>query len=217
MAALSRRLDEANKARHRHGAEVDAYEAWMRSERGLSEETIRDYRAAADQFLEWLAATDIPLAWVRIVDIDDAINDKKARGTCGRRGMHDYAQRLRAFFRFAEARGWCTRDMANGIMPPRFMRDEAVPKGLKREDVLRLLATTEGDRLVDKRDRAILMLFIAYGLRASEVGGLRLDDLCPGAHSALEPRDPLQRVNMANAAAEDGLLSDHQLGFGGKG
>jgi site-specific recombinase XerD len=39
------------------------------------------------------------------------------------------------------------------------------------------LATTEGDRLVDKRDRAILMLFIAYGLRASEVGGLRLDDL----------------------------------------
>ena len=30
---------------------------------------------------------------------------------------------------------------------------------------------------VDKRDRAILMLFIAYGLRAGEVGGLRLDDL----------------------------------------
>ena len=52
-----------------------------------------------------------------------------------------------------------------------------MPKGLKREDVLRLLATTEGDRPVDKRDRAILMLFIAYGLRAGEVGGLRLDDL----------------------------------------
>ena len=52
-----------------------------------------------------------------------------------------------------------------------------MPKGLKREDVLRLLATTEGDRLTDKRDRAILMLFIAYGLRAGEVGGLRLDDL----------------------------------------
>jgi integrase len=67
--------------------------------------------------------------------------------------------------------------MANGIIPPRFKRDESVPKGLKREDVLRLLATTEGDRLVDKRDRAILMLFVAYGLRAGEVGDLRLDDL----------------------------------------
>ena len=63
-------------------------------------------------------------------------------------------------------------------MAPRFMPDETVPKGLKREDVLRLLGhRVEGDRPVDKRDRAILMLFIAYGLRAGEVGGLRLDDL----------------------------------------
>jgi site-specific recombinase XerD len=170
-------LDEADEARHRHGAEIEVYEAWMRDDRGLSEETIRDYRDAADQFFDWLTATDIPLASVKITDIDDAITDKKARGTCGRRAMHDYAQRLRAFFRFAEVRGWCTPGMANGIMPPRFKRDEAVPKGLRRDDVLRLLATTEGDRLVDKRDRAILMLFIAYGLRAGEVGGLRLDDL----------------------------------------
>jgi integrase/recombinase XerD len=170
-------LDEADEARHPHGAEVEAYEAWMRGDRGLSEETIRDYRAAADQFFDWLAATDIPLASVRITDIDDAISDKKACGTCGRRAMHDYAQRLRAFFRFAEASGWCTPSIAKGIMAPRFMQDESVPKGLKREDVLRLLATTEGDRPVDKRDRAILMLFIAYGLRAGEVGGLRLDDL----------------------------------------
>jgi site-specific recombinase XerD len=52
-----------------------------------------------------------------------------------------------------------------------------VPRGLKREDVLRLLATSEGDRPVDKRDRAILLLFIAYGLRSSEVAGLQLDSL----------------------------------------
>ena len=44
-------LDEADKARHRHGAEVDAYEAWMRGDRGLSEETIRDYRAASRSIL----------------------------------------------------------------------------------------------------------------------------------------------------------------------
>jgi site-specific recombinase XerD len=170
-------LDEADKARHRHGAEIDVYEAWMRSSRGLSEETIRDYRAAADQFFDWLAATDILLASVRIADIDDAMNDKKARGTCGRRAMHDFAQRLRAFFRFAETRGWCPPGMAAGIMPPRFMRDEGVPKGLKREDVLRLLATTQGSRPADKRDRAILLLFITYGLRAGEVAGLHLDNL----------------------------------------
>ena len=112
-----------------------------------------------------------------MTDIDDVIAAEHRRGAWSRRTIHDYAQRLRAFFLFAEARGWCRAGLAAGIMAPRFMADETVPKGLRREDVVRLLASVQGDRPVDKRDRAILMLFIAYGLRAGEVGGLRLDDL----------------------------------------
>ena len=54
---------------------------------------------------------------------------------------------------------------------------EAIPKGLNRDEVIRLLATTEGDSPSDIRDRAILMLLITYGLRAGEVSGLQLDDL----------------------------------------
>lgn len=169
-------LDDGEEARHPHGAEVDAFEAWMRSARGLSEATIHDYCAAADRFFRWLAKSDVPLTSVKITDIDGAIAAEKARGAWTRRTMHDYAQRLRAFIRFAEARGWCAPGIATGIMPPRFKRDEGVPRGLKRQDVLRLLSATEGGRPVDTRDRAILMLFIAYGLRAGEVGGLRLDD-----------------------------------------
>ncbi len=170
------RLDEPAPLRHPHGAEVDAYEAWLRATHGLSAATVESYCAAADRFFNWLAERDVSLTSVKITDIDDAIAAEKARGTCGRRTMHDYAQRLRAFFRFAETRGWCARGLADGIMPPRFKRDEDVPRGLKRDDVLRLLAATEGERPADKRDRAVLMLFIAYGLRAGEVGGLRLED-----------------------------------------
>lgn len=170
-------LDEVEKVHHRHGAEVDVYERWMRSDRGLSEATIFRARVFADQFFYWLDATDIPLASVKITDIDRAMADKKAQGTFNRRTMHDYGQGLRGFFRFAEARCWCMPGIADGILPPRFQRDEDIPKGLKREDVVRLLATTEGQRPIDKRDRAVLMMFIAYGLRAGEVGGLRLEDL----------------------------------------
>ena len=54
---------------------------------------------------------------------------------------------------------------------------ETIPKGLDRDEVLRLLATTEGDRPGDVRARAILMVLITYGLRAGEVAGLGLDDL----------------------------------------
>jgi site-specific recombinase XerD len=48
---------------------------------------------------------------------------------------------------------------------------------LNRDEVVRLLATTEGDHTFDIRARAILMLLITYGLRAGEVSGLQLDDL----------------------------------------
>ena len=161
-------FNEPVMMRHPHSAEVDAYEEWLRSTRGLSEATVHGYRVAADRFFNWLAKSDVPLTSVKITDIDDAIAAEKARGTCNRRTIHDYAQRLRAFFHFAEARRWCRPGLAAGILPPRFIWDEAVPRGLKREDVLRLLATTEGDRPANKRDRAILLLFIAYGLRAAK-------------------------------------------------
>jgi integrase/recombinase XerD len=170
-------LDEPEREHHPHHANVAIFEKWLRQERGLSTATIQDYCRATDHFFYRLAGKGVLLSAVRMTDIDDVIAAEHKRGAWNRRTIHDFAQRLRAFFRFAEARGWCVRGIANGIMPPRFMRDEGVPKGLKRADVQRLLATTEGDRPVDKRDRAILMLFIAYGLRAGEVSGLRLDDL----------------------------------------
>ena len=171
------RLDEPQKMPHPLRAQVTVYATWLRDERGLSEHTVRDYCAAADEFIELLAAKGTALASVKITDIDGAIAAKHAKGTWCRRTLHDYAQRLRAFFRFAESRGWCRPGLAAGIMPPGFRADENVPKGLTRLDVQRLLDSTEGDRAADKRDRAILMLLVAYGLRASEVGHLRLDDL----------------------------------------
>ena len=170
-------LDEPEHKPHPHQAEIVIFESWLCQERGLSRATIRDYCHAANRFFFWLAGKGVPLSAVRMTDIDDVIAAEHNRGAWCRRTIHDYAQRLRAFFRFAEAHGWCAPGLAAGIMAPRFLMDETVPKGLRREDVLRLLASVQGNRPIDKRDRAILMLFVAYGLRAGEVGGLRLDDL----------------------------------------
>jgi len=170
-------LDQPDEPRHPHDAEVRVFERWLREERGLSTATIQDYCRAADRFFLWLAGRGTPLSAVRITDIDDVVAAEHKRGAWGRRTRHDYVQRLRAFFLFAEARNWCRAGLAAGIMAPRFMADETVPKGLRRQDVVRLLGSIQGDRPVDLRDRAILMLFIGYGLRAGEVGGLQLDDL----------------------------------------
>lgn len=170
------RFEEPFAERHGHDDTVAAFVAWMRTERGWAEDTIRSGQSTVDRFFHRLAEPGMDLASIGIADIDRVIAHWSTRG-CRRITIHDYAQRLRTFFRFAERQGWCTPGLAEGILPTRFQADETVPKGLDREEVLRLLATTEGPRPADLRDRAILMVLIAYGLRAGEVSGLQLDDL----------------------------------------
>ena len=169
-------LEKPCALRHAHVGEVEIFEAWMRNERGWSDVTIRCCLSTVDRFCDGLEERKVALAAVEIADIDREVLRWHTRG-CSRVTIHDYAQRLRTFFRFADRRGWCTPGLAEGIMPSRFHSGEPLPKGLHREEVLRLLATTEGSRPADVRDRAILMVLIAYGLRAGEVAGLRLDDV----------------------------------------
>ena len=169
-------LDEPARARHAHAGEAAAFEAWMRDERGWAEETVCGCIGAVDRFLEGLDDRKVTLSEVGIADIDREVARWHARD-CNRITIHDYAMRLRTFFRFAERRGWCTPGLAEGIIPSRFDPGRPLPKGLDRDEVLRLLATSEGGSPTDVRDRAILMVLVAYGLRSGEVAGLRLDDL----------------------------------------
>ena len=170
-------LDEPEEDGHPYSVELGAFEEWMRAERGHAEQTIDGNLRGAREFLDWLAASGKHLKSVRIADVDAAIKAKTARRQYSRVTIRGDAKRLRTFFRFAEDRGWCTPGMAEGIAPPRLYPDEKVRSTLSRDDVRRLLATTDGDRPADKRDRAMLMLLIVYGLRAREVRSLRLDDL----------------------------------------
>jgi len=100
-------LDDGDDGRHPHHAEVEAFGRWSREERGLSDATVQSYCKAADHFFRRLADTGVRLSAVGMNDIDDAVAAEHARGAWRRRTRHDYAQRLRAFFLFAETRGWC--------------------------------------------------------------------------------------------------------------
>ncbi|HKJ61120.1 MAG TPA: tyrosine-type recombinase/integrase [Hyphomicrobiales bacterium] len=169
-------LEEPEAARHAHTREVTAFAARMSGERGWSDATIKGCCRTVDCFFVWLDERGVDLASVGITMIDQVIARYNARGY-SRSTIHLYAQQLRRFFRFAEQQGWCMPGLADGIRPPQRYPGETIPKGLKRDEVIRLLATTEGDRPFDIRARAILTLLITYGLRAGEVSGLKLDDL----------------------------------------
>ena len=170
-------LEEPAFMRHSHTAEVAAFKAWMREQRGWSEATIRCYCDATDEFFDWLTSRDLPLHAVTIATVDQSIMNKTSRRQYSRVTIASHVGRLRAFFRFAEGQGWCMPAIAAGLKSPTIYRDASVPKGQSRDNVRRLLATTEGDDPFDKRDRAILMLLINYGLRSGEIRSLKLDDL----------------------------------------
>jgi integrase/recombinase XerD len=150
---------------------------YMREQKGLSAETLRTRCRSVEDFLEWFFRNHQSLHVLTIADLDEAIARKGRDKGYTRRSIQRYASDLRTFIQYAESKRWCAQGLAAGIVSPRIYRGESLPHGLSWGEVQRLIATTEGDRPLDVRDRAILLLLAVYGLRSIEVRKLRLDDI----------------------------------------
>jgi integrase/recombinase XerD len=156
---------------------IEGFRDYMVREKGLSQHTIRTRCWHLAQFLDRFWEQHQSLNEVTIADIDAALARKGDQDGYARTSIQNYANTLRAFFRYAEQCGWCRPGLAAAIMSPRLFADEGLPKGPAWSDVQRLLANTEGDQPKNIRDRAIIMLFAVYGMRVGEVRGLKLEDL----------------------------------------
>jgi site-specific recombinase XerD len=156
--------------------QLDAYVSWMAQERGLAPTTIERRQGYIGQFLRWYGARSSDLADIRLTDIDAFLTHGSDKGW-SRVSVHNMATALRGFFRFGATQGWCLKTLGPAIQGPRRFAFEPLPLGPTWSDVQRLLTGLDTDRPSDIRDRAILMLFAVYGLRASEVAQLCLDDL----------------------------------------
>ena len=171
------RLRQPEVARPPYTHMIEAFSDYMREEKGLSLVTIHKRRQHVTQFLSRFDEQHRPFNEISILDIDAAIARKGEHDAYTRSSMRTYASALRAFFHYAEQRGWCALGLAAAIMSPRVFADEQLPKGPSWEDVQLLLASTEGDDATDIRDRALILLFAVYGFRVSEVRALKLEDL----------------------------------------
>jgi integrase/recombinase XerD len=152
------------------------FATYMEKERGLEASTIERRCEYVKDFLAWFAHRHDVLSQVAIEDIDGYFAVKSAQGLI-RLSIRAITDALRSFFRHAERRGWCAGNLAAAIIGPRIYQLEDLPLGPSWEQVRTLIATTEGNRPADIRDRAILLLLAAYGLRSGDVSRLRLADL----------------------------------------
>jgi site-specific recombinase XerD len=156
---------------------LEQFVDYMRVEKGLSGETIQTRRWYVEDFLGWFFRDHNSLRQITITDVDEAIARKGRDDGYARLSVRAYASSLRSFLRYAESRGWCTRGLAALVASPRVYQHENLPVGPPWSDVQRLIATTEGSRPKDIRDRAILLLLAVYALRSGEVRTLKLEDL----------------------------------------
>lgn len=180
------------------------FAAHRRDERGLSPATVRSQNWHVEKFLEWLGEQNRSFDNVSLEDVDAFLAAKGKQGW-GRVSVAACAQALRAFFKHAAIRGWCTASIAAGIDSPRLFQHEGLPVGPSWPDVQRLIATTVGDSARDIRDRAILILLATYALRSGEVSGLRLEDVNWGSEKLSIARPKQRRAQeypLVNEAGE---------------
>lgn len=156
--------------------QVAAFADHLRLERNLAPTTIHRCCWTVRRFLHRLGPAARSLHEIRINQVDEAILAMVSQDEYAPATVRTFANDLRAFFRYAEIRGWCRKGLAEAIKGPRLFALQSLPAGPSWDDVGRLLAMAEGDQAADIRDRAILMLLAIYALRAGEVNRLRLED-----------------------------------------
>jgi integrase/recombinase XerC len=156
-------------------AALEAFVAHLRDERGLSAHTVTAYRRDLTQFLEYAGRAGVtdparvePLLLRRFLAL------QRTRGLAPA-SIARKAAALRAGFRFLARRGLVPDDPAAGLGVPR--GPKRLPVVLKPRQVDQLLAGPEPVDPIGLRDRAILELLYATGIRVGELCGLRLGDV----------------------------------------
>lgn len=154
---------------------VQQFLLYVEMELGLAANTLLAYRTDLADYQEFLATLHTSLAAANAETIGRYLEylqaTRKMEGASIRRRMAC----LRMFYRFAVARGMATANPTESIDTAQ--RWKKLPDVLGREQMRVLLQAADSTDRLAKRNRAIIELFYACGLRASELAELSLGDL----------------------------------------
>lgn len=148
--------------------------------RHLSPHSVRAYTGDVEQYLAHAAAArGVKVAALRVSDLDaESVRGFVVSLNRAEQARASVARRLsgvRAFLRYLVRAGVLPHDPSGAAVAPRL--DRKVPRHLSEADMATLLDTPDLTTPLGRRDRAMLELFYASGLRLSELVGLDLDDV----------------------------------------
>lgn len=142
---------------------------WM--EKGLSANTLMSYRRDLKLFSEWLAHKGVGLLDAGRVELECYIGflfDKKQSAKSTAR----FLSCVRGFYQYQVRESRLAFDPTLDVQSPKLPR--SLPKSISEQDVELLLSEPNTDDVLELRDKAMLELLYASGLRVSELIGLHV-------------------------------------------
>lgn len=144
---------------------------WM--QHGLSDNTLIAYRHDLRGLAGWLAGQGISLLEARPDQLQHFLSYKLQQQRAQRRSVARAISSMRRFYRYLLEHRRIDKDPSEAIIPPRPAR--LLPASLSEADVEALLSAPSVTTPHGLRDRAMLELFYACGLRVSELIGLNIN------------------------------------------
>jgi integrase/recombinase XerD len=152
--------------------ELDGFCDALWLEDGLSPRTLESYRRDLTQFASWLRTRGGDLPGAQAGDLQGFLGERGLKQGIAARSIARQLSALKRYYRWLIRQGRREDDPTLAIDAPRLPRP--LPKSLSEVDVEALLATPDPDTDLGLRDRAMLELLYACGLRVSELTGLPL-------------------------------------------
>lgn len=145
---------------------------WL--EKGLSDNSLAAYRRDLTAFARWLATAGGRLLGVERETIQRYLADLFSHNRSSRSVARTLSA-LRGFYAYQVREGRVALDPVAGVPMP--LQPRPLPRTLSEHDVESLLAAPDAEDSLELRDKAMLELLYATGLRVSELVGLRVDQL----------------------------------------
>jgi integrase/recombinase XerD len=148
---------------------------YLVEERGLTNGTVCRYVAAARLILDSGLTGERDLGLITAAVVTDFV-----RARCAGRspaGAANLTCGLRSFLRFVHATGLSPVDLSAAVPSVASRADVFLPRGVDQATVAALLDSCDRNRLVGRRDYAVIMVLARLGLRSGEAARLGLDDV----------------------------------------
>ena len=149
---------------------IDGFIDCLLTEHGLSNNTLNAYRSDLSHFADWVKAQGYVLQGLTRDNLREYIYTRVLGGDKPRTTARQLSS-LRRLFRYLVREEMIQQDPTLELESPRL--GAPLPKSLSEEDVDRLLAAPATDTTIGVRDKAMLEVLYATGLRVSELVGLR--------------------------------------------